>query len=455
MTSRVEVARCEGATPGAAVFLLVWFGQVVSLLGSGLTGFALGVWVYQKTGSATQLSVIAVCSRLPGILILPVAGALVDRWDRRVTMIFTDLGAGASILCMALLMFAGRLALWHICLAVAVNSALSAFQWPAYVASTTLMVPKKHFGRVSGLVTASDAIAQTVSPLLGAALMIWIKIEGIFLADFASFLFSAVTLLAVKFPTLVKTNESRRLGASLLKEVAYGWTYVSSRPGLLALLSFFACTNFFSGYVLVLITPLVLSFAPPQVLGTVLSVGGIGLLIGSLLMSAWGGPKRRMKGVFVFQTLCGFFIILAGLTASGKTIAIAAFAFFFCVPLIAGCSQAIWQSKVPPDVQGRVFAVRRMVAWSSVPLAYLSAGPLADYFFGPLLVSGGPLAGSIGRLTGVGPGRGIGFLFILMGMATVILVGAGYLYPRLRLLEDELADAIPVMTPAAGLAHGV
>jgi MFS family permease len=422
------------------VFILIWFGQVVSLMGSSLTGFALGVWVYQLTGSTTQYSFIIVCSRLPGIAIAPIAGALIDRWDRRWAMIFSDVGAGLSILGIALLYFAGALEIWHICVALIINSSLSAFQWPAYSASTTMLVSKKHYGRAAGMVQTGEALGYIVSPVLGGVLLTTIKLHGIFLIDFATFIFSIITLLLARIPSPARTGEVEAGRKSLLREVAYGWRYITSRPGLMTLLIFFAVTNFFSGFILVLTTPMVLSFASPSVLGTVLSIGGSGMLFGSMLMSAWGGPKRRIQGVLGFQLLTGLCFILAGLRPSVEVVTVAAFFFFFSLPFINGSSQAIWQSKIAPEVQGRVFAVRRMIAWSSVPLSYLIAGPLAEYLFEPLLVPGGSLASTVGRVIGVGPGRGIAFLFIIMGLLTLLITVAGYLYPRLRLLEDEVVD---------------
>jgi DHA3 family macrolide efflux protein-like MFS transporter len=428
--------------PGMSVFMLIWFGQVVSLMGSGLTGFALGVWVYQLTGSTTQYSLIIVCSRLPGILISPIAGALIDRWDRRRAMIFSDLGAGLTILAIALLYFAGALEIWHVCVALIINSGLSAFQWPAYSAATTMLVSKKHYGRAAGMVQTGDALSHIVSPVLGGILLTAIMLHGIFLVDFATFLFSILTLLLVRIPSPRKAEQVEAAKKSLLREVAYGWRYITSRPGLMALLVFFAVTNFFGGFILVLTTPMVLSFASPSVLGTVLSIGGSGMLFGSMLMSTWGGPKRRIHGVLGFQLLTGLCFILAGLRPSAEIVTVAAFFFFFSLPFINGSSQAIWQSKIAPEVQGRVFAVRRMIAWSSVPLSYLIAGPLAEYLCEPLLMPGGLLAPTVGRMIGVGPGRGIGFLFIVMGFLTLSITAAGYLYPRLRLLEDEVLDTI-------------
>lgn len=442
MTASTDRATPPGVAPHFSVFAFVWFGQVVSLMGSGLTAFALGVWVFQTTGSTMQYALMTICSRLPAILVAPIAGALIDRWDRRRAMILSDVGAGLSILAIALLYIAGVLQIWHIYIALIANSALTAFQWPAYSAATTLLVNKKHYGRAAGMVQTAEALSLIVSPVLGGVLLLIIKLNGIFLVDCATFVFSILTLLLVRIPSPPKSDAVAGK-KSLWREVAYGWRYITSRPGLIALLIFFAATNFLNGFILLLTTPLVLAFASASVLGLVFSVGGIGMLAGGLVMSAWGGPKRRIYGVLGSQFVCGLCFILAGVRSSAVLIMSAAFLFFFSGAFINGCSQAIWQSKVPPGLQGRVFAVRRMVAWSSTPLAYLIAGPLAEYVFEPLLAVNGRFAGTIGQLLGVGPGRGIGLLFIIMGILTLLIVCAGYFYPRLRRLEDEVTDTIP------------
>jgi hypothetical protein len=145
--------------------------------------------------------------------------------------------------------------------------------------------------------------------------------------------------------------------------------------------------------------------------------------------------------VFGFEVLGAVCLVLAGFSASAKLVAVAAFFFYFSRPFINGCSQAIWQSKIPPELQGRVFAVRRVLAWSTLPLAYLLAGPLADYVFEPLLSQRGPLASSVGQLIGTGPGRGIGLLFMILGLLVLLIVSVGYSYSRLRLVEDEIIDS--------------
>jgi hypothetical protein len=193
----------------------------------------------------------------------------------------------------------------------------------------------------------------------------------------------------------------------------------------------------------VLVTPMILSFTSAAVLGRVLSVAGAGMLAGSLLISVWGGPSRRVLGILGFTMLQGTILVAGGLWPSAMLIAATGFVFLFTVPIILGCSQAVWQSKVAPDLQGRVFAVRRMVAWSTLPLSYLISGPLADRVFEPLLAVNGPLAGSVGRLIGVGKGRGIALLLILLGLLVMMTAAAFSRYSRLRQLESELPDVLP------------
>ncbi|MBR8835862.1 MAG: MFS transporter [Stigonema ocellatum SAG 48.90 = DSM 106950] len=423
------------------VFIVICFGQFVSLIGSGLTRFALGIWVYQSSGKVTQFALISLFGMLPGILISPLAGALVDRWDRRSCMLVADAGAGLSTLLIALLLFAEKLQVWHIYFAVAVSSTFSAFQWPAYSATTTLLVPKQHLGRASGIVQMAEAVSRLISPILAGALVVTIRLQGVIFIDCVTFLFAIATLMLVKFPRPKITVEDNVGKGSLLHEVTYGWRYITARPGLFGLLTFFAVSNFFIGVVTVLVTPLVLSFASAAVLGIVLSIGGSGMLVGGLVMSAWGGPKNRIDGVFGFTLLGGLCMVLAGLMPSVPVFFVVTFIYFFGVPIINGCDQAIWQSKVAPAVQGRVFALRRMLAWASLPLAYLIAGPLADEVFEPLLAVGGSLAGSIGQIIGVGRGHGIALLFIVMGMLNMLVATGGYLYQPLRLLEKQLPDA--------------
>lgn len=435
------------STPSMRTFSLIWFGQMISLIGSGLTDFALGVWVYQRTGSVTQFALIHVSMLLPGIVILPLVGVLVDRWDRRWMMIFNDVGAGISTLVIALLVAMGRLEIWHIYVAVAVNATFSGIQWTAYSAVTTLLVPKEHYGRASGMVDAAQSAAYIISPALAGVLLTTIQIQGVLLIDVVTLLVAVSTLVFVRIPAPPTVTEEEEREDSLLREATRGWTFIAARRGLLALLAFIVIVNFAWGMAEMSITPMVLSFASAVELGFVSSAGSIGTLVGSIVMSTWGGPKRRIYGILGFMVIEGLALALMGLRPEMLLITMAYFVFCFAWPITGGCSQAIWLSKVAPDVQGRVFAVRRAVATVLSPLAYLAAGLLADGVLKSLVDTHGLLAESVGQVIGVGPGRGNGLLIMMMGLLIVLATVVAYFYPRLRLLENELPDAIVETVP--------
>jgi DHA3 family macrolide efflux protein-like MFS transporter len=400
------------------------------------------VWVYLETGSVTPLALVVLFSTLPHLVIAPFAGALVDRWDRRKAMILSDSGAAACTAVIAVLLYTESLEIWHIYITSFVTSCFSTFQWPAYTAATTLLVPKRHLARAAGMVQTAQSASNILSPILAGILIVTIKIWGVLAIDIATFLFALVTLLLVRIPRPQLTAEGEKVKGSLLREVAYGLRYIRDRPGLLALLMFFAGINLACSSFFVLYVPMVLSFASPAVLGTLESVGGVGMLLGGLFLSVWGGPKRRVNGILGFGLLGGAATIFMGVRPDAVVIAAANLVSSFTIPLINGCSQAIWQVKTAPDVQGRVFSVRRAIAWSTTPVSYLLVGPLADKVFEPAMAVGGGLAESVGSIIGTGPGRGIGLMFILLGVLMMGVSAICFLYPRLRFVEDELPDMV-------------
>jgi len=427
---------------GTRTFAIVWFGQLISFIGSGMTSFALGVWVYQTTTSITQFALISLCIVLPSVVLGPLAGALVDRWDRRQVMILSDVGGSLSILSVILLLLVDRLETWHVYPVVFIVGIFDTFRWPALTAATTQLVPKEKFGRASGMLQIVQAGTVLISPLVAGLLIGTVGLQGVVLIDFTTFLFAIVTLLFVHIPRPTTTAEGLAGKGSLMHETVYGWKYITARAGLFSLMVYFSIANFTMQMSEVLFTPLFLSFASPVALGTAMSLGGIGYLLGSVVMSAWGGTKRRIPIVIGSLFLLGLFMALIGLRTSIPLITFSIFMLTFFLPIGAGSSQAIWQSKVAPDLQGRVFAIRQAIVLATPPIAYLIAGPLADKVFEPLLAINGPLAGSIGQIIGVGQGRGIGLLLTSMGLLLMLASVVSYMYPRLRLVENELPDMV-------------
>ena len=424
-------------------FITIWSGQLASTLGSALTNFALGVWIYQTSGSPTLYAVTLLVSILPHVLLSPVAGVVADRWDRRLVMILSDTGAGLSSLFVVVMLLTGELQIWHIYVTTFINSAFSTFQWPAYSAATSLLVPKAHLGRAGGMTQIGDAISQLAAPVIAGALFVTSGLKIVLLIDIASYLVALTTLLVVRFPRPPESEAGHEAGgSSLWKQATYGWSYIKRRSGLLGLLITFACLNFLVSITFALYTPLILGLTTPDMLGYLNAAGGLGMLIGTLLMSTWGGPRRRIYGIFVAEMVLGVTTLLFGLRLSVPLMAINNLCFMVAMPISNGCSQAIWQTKVAPNVQGRVFAIRRMIAFSIMPLSYLLAGPLAERFFEPWMAEGGALASGLGPLFGVGPGHGIALIFTLAGALYVLGVVVILAHPRIRRLESEIPDAL-------------
>jgi MFS transporter, DHA3 family, macrolide efflux protein len=433
----------QNNSQGMKTFGIIWGGQLVSLLGSGLTSFALSIWVLQRTDLVTTYTLIIVLAGLPGILFAPFAGALVDRWDRRKVMLWTDIGPGVITVIYAALLWKGQLQIWHIYIGAFLNSVFSTFQWPAYISSITLLVDKKHYGRVGGMLEFGQAGTTIAAPALAGILMYTVDIWGVLIFDFFSFLFAAGTLLMVRIPRPEQSAEAAKAKGSLWKEAGYGWTYIRQRPGLFHLLMFFAVVNLVVSMCGVAILPMVLGFTGSEAsVGTVMSLVGVGMLIGGAVMTATGGPKRRIYGVLGVGAVISVAFVMVGLKPSLWLVGAGVMLWYVGLPIMNGSSQAIWQSKVAPDVQGRVFAMRRMIAQFTVPIGDFSAGPLADKIFIPLLMPGGALADTVGRVVGVGPGRGIGLMFLTMAAVPGIAALFGFLNPRIRNVETELPDAV-------------
>jgi MFS family permease len=422
-------------------FGTIWIGQLVSLIGSGLTNFALGVWVLQHTESVTQYTLIIFLTGLPAIFLGPIAGALVDRWNRRLVMILSDVGPGLTTLAFAFLLWTDSLQVWHIYIGVVINALMATFQWPAYVAAITMLVARKDFTRVNGMLEFGQASVTIAAPAIAGGLMLVLGLEWILVIDFATFLFAAGTLLFVHIPQPEMSEEGSRAKGSIWKEAAYGWTFIRERPGLFNLLLFFATVNLVGAMCGVAVLPMVLSFANEAAVGTVMSLVGVGGLVGGLLMTATGGPKKMVYGVLSGGAVTAVCFVIIGLRPSLWLVGAGVLLWNVMMPVMNACSNTIWRAKTPADVQGRVFAVRRMIAQFTVPIGDFSAGPLADYVFNPLLVAGGALAPTVGRVIGVGPGRGIGLMFLVFAVVPAVATLRGLLNPRIRNVETELPDA--------------
>lgn len=434
-------------------FLVIWAGQLVSALGSGLVGFAVPVAVFQRTGSVEALSVLMLAWMVPSLLLSPVAGTLVDRWDRRRVLVAADTGQALITLAMAGLVLGGHFEVRYLAAASIAASVVAAFQEPAFSAAIPALVPPRHFARAVSLLQLLGPVSMIVAPLLGGALLVAIGLGGIMVVDGVSYLAAVTSLLLVHIPRPAPqpgdegAAEAEPRGVAAFRrfgrEAAAGYRFLRSHPGLFGLVVLFALGNFLSGFVTPLLTPMVLAFSQPVQLAAIQATVGIGAVLGGVAVGVWGGPRSRIAGVLASLVIDGVCVALMGLRPSLPLIGASVFAWALSAPMLAASSSALWMSKTPQALLGRVFAARRLIAMGAVPLAVLVAGPLAQRVFEPLLAPGGALAPSVGGVIGVGAGRGIALMYVVVGALMTLTALCGWLVPAIRNVERDVPDAAP------------
>ena len=431
------------STAGGRTFVTMWAGQSISQFGSRLTIFAFGVWLYQRTGEATPLFLTALFGFLPGILLAPIAGVLVDRSDRRTVMILINIVHSIVAVLQLALLSSDSLQLWMLYGLLAISSAAETFQWPAESSSISVLVPPDQLGRANGLYSISGGVSELLAPIAGAALVVTIGITGIIVLDLVSFALEFVTLFVIRIPRPASSGVGSAMNGGVMQQVRDGFKFILERPGLLSLLVTFTGVNFTGSIIAQLQAPLVLSrTGDPNAFGIVAAAIGAGVLLGGMYMTATGGPKSRAAGVLLGIATSGLLgSALFGLARGVPVWIIANLFTGFLLPVLNGSSQSIWQSKTPADIQGRVFATRRMIAQFTSPIAFLIAGPLADRVFKPVFA--GDFGEQFAWLLGSSAGRGYAAMFVIFGIATSAFGFAGWLRPAARNVERDIPDAQP------------
>ncbi|MCS6844702.1 MAG: MFS transporter [Caldilineales bacterium] len=423
-------------------FLLVWVGQVISVLASSMSHFGLTIWMFQQTGSATALGLLQVAFIVPFLILSPVAGVLVDRHNRKLMMMVSDLAAAVATGGILLLLALDRLAFWHLYVAAALNGLGNTFQWPAYSAAISTMVPKEQYSRANGLMSLLEAGPGVLAPLMAGALLPIIGLVGILSLDMVTFFVAIAALAIVVVPRPKASAAGAEARGSVWQEAVYGFRYIFRRPGLLGLQLVFFFGNLFGGMAYTLLAPMVLARTGNNsvALGVVQSAGAVGAVVGGVVMSVWSGFRRRVHGVLLGWALSAVGVALLGVARTVGQWIPAAFFAAVVSPLVNTSNQALWQAKVPPDVQGRVFSARRLIAWFTTPISPVIAGTLADFVFEPAMQGDTALAAAFGGLVGTGPGAGMGLLVVLCGLLGLAVPLVGYLTPAVRCVETDLPD---------------
>ena len=364
-------------------FWTVFSTQSISLLGSQIVQFSLVWWLTETSGSASVLAVASIMALLPQVFFSPVAGALVDRWNRRLIMIVTDTVIALMVVILAILYALSIVQVWHIYALMFIRGVGSAFQFPAMQASTTLMVKKEHLSRVAGLSQALNGLVSILAPAIGALLFELWPLQNVLLVDIGTAAIAVSVLCLTRIPQPLKAPSSST-GKSVYSEIKEGGRYFLGWRGGLYLLLGVMLVNLFFVPAVSLIAILVRSVFGGEVLQFALlqSTIGIGIVIGGVLLGVWGGFKSKVKTAMIALTVAGLGSAVVGiLPSSAFVIAVACFFIIgLMVPMVNGSFFALLQSLVPPEMQGRILTIVMAVSSAMAPVGLSMAGPVSDVF---------------------------------------------------------------------------
>jgi len=416
------------AEPSLRPFFVLWSGQTLSLVGSHAVQFAIIWWLTATTGSATVLATATLFGLVPQVVLGPVIGTLIDRWNRKRVMLLADGAVGAASLVLAALYAANTARTEHVFALLFVRAIGGAFHAPAMLASTSLMVPGRRLTQIQGLNQSAQGLLLVVGAPLGALLYAILPMAGVMLVDVATAVVAIVPLLFIRVPQPQRTPSANGR-SSVLAEMMDGFRYLRRRTGHLTLVFLSAAINMLLVPAFALLPLLVLErlHGNAAALGWITSAFGVGMLAGGILLGTWGGFARRIVTTLVAMAALGLAVIAVGMTPSDMfPWALGAmFAVGFTVPLVNGPVHAIIQATVAPEMQGRVFTLIGSLAGATAPIGLLFAAPLAEL-------------------------AGVGTWYLAGGVMCVVMAVTGFMAPALMRIEepDETAHGVLETDPA-------
>jgi MFS transporter, DHA3 family, macrolide efflux protein len=399
-------------------FMLLWSGEFISAIGSGLTSFGLMVYVFQQTGSAAAMALVTLLAFMPSLLLSAVTGVLADRYDRRLLMVLGDslsvLGLGFILICM----LQGEAQLWQICVGVTISSVFSSLLEPAYKATITDMLTEEHYTKASSLVQAAGSAKYLISPIIAGYLLTVADIKLLLVIDICTFAITVMSTLAVRKG--IVSNKGKP-SLSFLREFKDGWGALSAHKGVLVLVTMTSLVTFFIGFIQTLSTPMILAFTDSSALGTALTICASGMLVTSLVMGMITIRNGYVKLLTTSLFGAGLFMAGFGLRENMVLICISGFLFFAMLPLVNISLDFLVRTNIDNAVQGRVWGIIGVISQLGFVAAYALSGVLADYVFTPLLVEDGVLAHTVGQILGTGSGRGTGLLIVVSGVLVCVV----------------------------------
>ncbi len=400
-----------------SVFLTIWGGQLLSKIGSGISAFALGVYLFRATGSTTAYSLLLLSAFLPSVLLAPIGGVFADRYSRKRMMVIGDLGSGLGILFVAVMVRLYPHTYWPLYLGLAASSTFAALHSPAFKALVTDLLTEEEYAKAGGLVQLAEASRYLISPVIAAFLMTSLSLPFVLVFDIATFLLAAGSATLIR-KSSVRTRDNPGT-ARFQRDLAAGLHYLVSNATVMQLLRMTMVVTFLTGVLQALFVPIVLSLSDAGILGKVQSIAASGMVIGSLLIGTLCHSGQSRKILCRALVAAGVFYFLIGAFTNITAITCAAFCLFFSLPFVNTSLEVMFRQNIAPAMQGRVWSLISLFSQVGLLTALGLAGILADQLFNPLLKSTGPLAGTLGQIFGTGSTRGTALMAAVFGLLFV------------------------------------
>lgn len=406
-------------------FSIIWGGQFLSVLGSGISSFGLSVWLFEQTGAATPFAMSFLCSVLPSLLLTPVAGSFADRKSRKKIIMLTDSMDAILKLVLALLLFSQKMQVWMVYPIMVLSAICGTFQGPAFSSSIPMLLEEKDLSKANGMRQLSSAAQNMLAPILAGALYPFLKVQGLLLLDLGTYFFAFITiaLIPIPQPVLAAADQpSKNLITTALSDFRAAFRYLRNMPQLFGAILVFSVVNFIANLAFILLSPMILATYSTTIYSLSQTISGISMLAGALLASLLPVSKNQYATIYGALIISGLGLLIGSISSHWLIIFCGVFVFCLWIPYVNASSQTLIQTTTEASMLGRVNSAVNVLCQIAMPISALIAGPLADQIFGPMMMPGGVLAESfIGKLIGIGPGRGCGFIFLLCGLCLSVL----------------------------------
>ena len=418
-------------------FYKLWLGELISSIGSGMTAFALSVYVYKKTGSVSYVSLITLLSFMPSIVLSPIGGLLADRYDRRLLMIIGDLFSGLGLVYILWSIQAGEKSIVPIFVGITFSSIFTSLLEPSYRATLTDILEEENYAKASGLIQVAGSAKYLISPVIAGMILSVADIRVILLLDILTFITTCLMIFLVRKSM---NSETQNYKKDSFKGLLEGLFIIKENRGVyfLVIIMFFVC--FFMGFIQILIRPMILALSSVKTAGIMESLCAVGLLIGSLWIGIAGIKKNYSKILAVACFFCGIFMSMTGVNENLNIIGISTFLFFSTLPFMNSCADVLVRVSIPNELQGRVWGLISLITQMGTVVAYIISGIMADYIFEPMFNKNGLLVKNIGIIIGTGKGRGIGFMLIFSGMGMLIMAIVIWKNGEIREVSEKCVD---------------